>query len=124
MVTETVICFLCFIGELLIPPMRMDQWHIENAVRNAWQINMLRFIFYYAIYVFVFYFFMKFVAWRRRGLQAAVANCVLYIAISLVYSGILPETFEYFSSDFFYFLVAATFMSPLLLGQKVRQRLL
>jgi len=124
MVTETILCFLAFVGELLIPPARMDRWHIENAVRNAWQINMLRGIFYYGIYVVCFYFFMKLVRWKRRGLQAAVANCALYTGISLVYSVVLPETADYLSEDFFYILVAATFVSPLLLGGKLRQKLL
>jgi hypothetical protein len=124
MVTETILCFLAFVGELLIPPARVDRWHIENAVRNAWQINMLRGIFYYGIYVVCFYFFMKLVRWKRRGLQAAVANCVLYTGISLLYSVVLPDTADYLFADFFFILVAATFVSPLLWGRKVRQKLL
>ncbi|GGB25053.1 hypothetical protein [Puia dinghuensis] len=119
MVIETIICIVCFEGELLIPPRRVDSWHLGNAVRDALQINMVRFMFYYAIYFVPFYLFMRLVKWKRRTLQAAVANCGLYVAISLVYSVLLPDTFDYFSSDFFYILVAATFLSPLLLGRKV-----
>lgn len=124
LVIETIICILCFEGELLAPPMRVDNWHVQHAVANALQINMVRFIFYYALYVAPFCFFMKVVTWKRRLLQAAVANCALYVVISLLYTGIFPDTFDYLTADFFYFLVIATFLSPFFLGRKVAEKLL
>jgi hypothetical protein len=121
---ETVICILLFETELLFARYKVDEWHIEKALWDGIQINMTRVIFYYLFYAVAFYFLVNKIVWKRRLIQVALFNCILYIGISLLYSGILPGAFEYLSADFFYFLILATFLSPFVLGRKVQQKLL
>jgi len=121
---ETVICILLFEVELLFAKYEADQWQIGKAVRNGIQINMVRFIFYYLFYAVPFYFLVNKIIWKRRLIQIAFFNCILYIGISLLYCGVFPGAFEFLSADFFYFLILATFLSPFVLGRKVQQKLL
>jgi len=121
---ETAICILSFEGELFFKKYKVDSWHIQKAMSDALEVNAVRFIFYYILYAIPFYMLVNLKRWNKRLLQIALINCALYIVISLLYSAVLPGAFEFFSADFFYVLVAATFLSPFILGRNVQQKLI
>jgi hypothetical protein len=52
---------------------------------------------------------------KRPTLRLAVTNCGLYIGISVLITGFIPGAADYFTYSFFFFLVAATFISPFVL---------
>jgi len=111
MLIETVICICLFEIELLFDDYKINSWLVHKAFRDGIEVNATRFIFYYFISFFAFTFFMNITKWRNRTLQASICNAVIYLVISVFY-GLALNAFEYFSADFFYFLVIATLLSP------------
>ena len=113
---EKIVCICLFEAELLFAKYKIDTWHLKKAFKDGLEVNATRFIFYYLFSVIAFFVLMNLSKWTHRTLQASIYNSVIYISISLFYGLLLPDTFEYFSSDFFYFLIIATFSSPVILA--------
>jgi hypothetical protein len=119
---ETGICILFFEASLFFVKYKVDSWHIAKAIRDGIEVNLMRVIFYYLFYAVLFYFLLGTKTWKWRLLQIAVFNCGIYICLSLLYSALGAA--EYLTAEFFYFLIAATFLSPFVLGKKVQRKLL
>jgi hypothetical protein len=87
---------------------------IEIAFRQASEVCIVKFIFYFIFWVFVMigiYCEIKI----RPSLKLSIINCGLYILLSIFYAIVLPFTRDYFLATFFYFFVLATFLSPTIL---------
>lgn len=119
---ETGICILLFEARLFFVKYKVGSWHIAKAIRDAIEVNLVRLIIYYLFYVVLFYYLLNTKKWKRRLFQIAVINCGIYVAISLVFS--LFGAAEYLTAAFFYFQIAATFLSPFVLGNKVQRKFL
>ena len=116
LVVEFSLCIIFFKLEGLIL-FEAYSWSIKRATSHAWDINTLRAVFYFPIYIVAFIYLLKRPHKKNRIWQIAIINCGLYVFISLLYGFILiPGTKEYFVRDFFYFFIIATFTSPFILN--------
>ena len=113
---ETLICIFLYEISIPITYKNVNLSHIEKAFLDGLELNLVRFVLYYWIYIILFIPLMKHSVWNKRTLQTAVINCGLYILISTLYAFlIIPDSKEYLKADFFYFLIFATFISPFIL---------
>ena len=113
---EVLFMFCCFLIENSIR-YNLKIWLITDAIRGTTELNTLRAVFYFPIYIVAFIYLLKRPHKKNRILQIAIINCGLYVFISLLYGFILiPGTKEYFVRDFFYFFIIATFTSPFILN--------
>lgn len=107
---EYVILFICLYTEEIIKH-TVSGW--DSAFRGANEIIAIRFIFYFVFWIGAMYILfdkVRYPVWRL-----AIANCLLYVVTSVVVSGFLPGAAEFFTYSFFFYLVAATFVSPFVL---------
>lgn len=83
---------------------------------RAGEVIYIRFVFYTIFWVLGMLRLYDKINIRHPVLKMSVINCMLYIAISVLMALVIPGTAEFFKRDFFYFLVAATFISPFVLS--------
>lgn len=88
---------------------------MKDAFRDTNEIIVLRSILYSVLWIVAMYFLYDKISIRNSKLKFAVVNCGLYIAISLLMCIPFPGAVEYFTRDFFFFLVIATFLSTFIL---------
>jgi hypothetical protein len=121
---ETTLCIVLFLIENVFYSSRFDSWQLSKAIKDGLEVNAVRIIFYFILQLILFIILVRFKKWQQRSLQVAMVNCFIYILLSLIYSGIFSGAAAFFSSDFFFFLTLGTFLSPFILGKKVRLALL
>jgi hypothetical protein len=88
----------------------------NRAIRDANEISAVRFIFYFTFWVLAIIFLYDKINIKYHVLKLALVNCSLYVIISFVMVLFFPFASEYFTESFFYFLVLATLLSPLILS--------
>jgi len=113
-VIEYIIVLLCIhVGDVIrysVPVTRMG-----GALRDVSELFLLRLIFYFVLWVIGVRLLYGVINLRNPALKLAVVNCLLYLVISLIMTIFIPGTRDFFQRDFFFFLVAATFISPFVL---------
>lgn len=89
-------------------------------------LGVIRFVYYYMFFVFLFYCFNGVLNFRNKLLQLVILNCGLYILISLFYAFVLKPRYAYylkpliidlFINPLFYTIVLSTIFSPLILNK-------
>jgi hypothetical protein len=113
-ILEFSVLFLCFILEVS-PLDHISYYSVQEALRGACEIGLLRLIFYLVPWVFFVHLFYDMIPIKIPLLKLAVVNCGLYVSTSLLLCVPFPGAFDYFAYSFFYYLVFATFVSPFLL---------
>lgn len=87
-----------------------------GGMRYTNELILLRIIFYFAPWVVGIWWLYPKINIRHPALKLAVMNCMLYVAISVLLAVFIPVAGGFFTRDFFFFVVAATFISPFILS--------
>lgn len=88
----------------------------SGSLRDANEISFTRFVFYFLFWVIAIYLLYDKINIKQPILKLGVANCSLYILLSLGMTLFFPFAIEFFSRSFFYFLIISTFLSPFILN--------
>ena len=134
LVIEFILCVIFFKLESLML-YKSYYWSIKGILKDAYDVNILRVMFYYPFYIIAFIFLVNPKTWqgrviraiiirslrkiapRNQVMQLAFLNSGGYIFLCLLYGFILmPSTKEYFIESFFYYSIIATFSSPFILN--------
>ncbi|MEJ8802528.1 hypothetical protein [Pontibacter sp. H249] len=94
-----------------VPPLA-----IESALKDSIEINSLRLILYFPLWIAAVYYLPDYIAIKKATLRLAIKNSSLYIILSLFYSILFPFAVAYFTESFFFILVLSTFTSPFILS--------
>lgn len=113
-IVEYLILILCFLVEGFIY-YNIPKEIIKGAFREANDVSLMRFIFYFIFWVLSIYIFFSKFNMRHIALKMALLNVAFYFIFSILLSLFFPFAKEYFTSSFFYFLLFATFISPFVL---------
>jgi hypothetical protein len=111
---EYIILFCCIQVENMLN-YSIPITKFSGALRDANEITLMRLIFYFILWAFAIYFFYSQNKSKRPVVKLALMNSVLYISTSLILIFFLPGGVEFFSRSFFFYLVAATLISPFII---------
>jgi hypothetical protein len=114
-IIEYFILLICFLMEGFIL-YSVPKEIIKGAFREAAEVSLMRFIFYFIFWVITMSIFHYKINIKSPILKLAVLNFGFYILFSVVLSLFFPFAKEYYTSTFFYFLLIATFLSPIILN--------
>lgn len=113
---EIAVCAFGYLAKLAFVSYEVGGWHINRALQNAVSVNLIRALFYFPIQIPILYVLTKYLAHSQYSkMLLTLANPVLYLLVSVVYSLVFEFTRDYFKKDFFYFILAATCISPLII---------
>ena len=90
---------------------------INGALRDANEISLARFVFYFIFWVIAMNLFYNKINIKHPILKMAVINCGLYILLCVLMTLIFPGVIEFFGRSFFFFLVISTFLSPFIVDK-------
>ena len=116
-IIETVLLIIFLECSLLFAPYEVGIWNLQAQIRDAWGINGTRLILYGIFQVVMFHLSIQAWNWRRRTLQIALTNSIIYIIISIFYTIVIPGTIEYWTRPFVPLLILSTFLSPFILDR-------
>ncbi len=84
------------------------------AVESSIEVNALRFILYFPFNILLIYMFHSFFKEIECKIKYSIFNTCCYLFICIIYISVFFGAVEYFNRTFFYFLIIATFLSPII----------
>lgn len=112
-VVEFVLCMLFLAIEYHL---KYGYTRLVSNFRSSSEVNLLRLIFYLPISIAVFFGVIDNMITKLSPARMSIINMVLYLLLSIFYSGIFPAAGNFFSDTLFYFLIVSTLLSPLILS--------
>lgn len=90
--------------------------NLKSVLRGRGEIAVIRLILYFPLWIFAMYLLYNKIYYSKRPfLLLAFINCIMYILISVIMS-IIFSAVSLFTYSFFYQLIIATFLSPLIIS--------